>query len=200
MEKKKTTRKRMSPFTEPVDRELLKRPSPVRPTVRKRKAPVPPPPPPRFSKNLQDAIQKHQDVGLVFYSLSSSQRSFVDIGPGISGVVGQGIWEVACENLHVVDNGIIKELPPRWQVHRVDARQIRDHFDVNSVEIVQACRFLSELSKDEGKKFLDDCKAIARKWIFLLVRDAMWSPRDLVSAGFEVAPWRKDYILAALEK
>ncbi len=91
----------------------------------------------------------------------------VDVGTGMKGAIAQHYYEdiQKISRGYVVDVWKIKEMPLIWKPLKIDALTLRDHFEPNSVDVVQAFGFMEHLLKDDGYRFIEIAETIVKKFV-----------------------------------
>jgi len=96
-------------------------------------------------------------------------ESVIDVGTGPKGVVAMHYWD----NVQRITKGYacdvwkIKELPPQWKPLKMNALDLLDEFEPDSVDVFQAFGFLEHLIREDGLRILEIAEKIARKLVIV---------------------------------
>lgn len=99
---------------------------------------------------------------------------FIDVGTGMTGIVGQHHWSRVAIDKHALDIYKIRDLPPDWRGHIMDMREMRKHFDEQHFDVIQCCDCLEHIPEMDGHQLLEDFKAMARLAVFLFTPDGWY--------------------------
>jgi len=111
---------------------------------------------------------KMLDVADLFWraAASLSPRSILDVGTGLTGVVGMHHWDRLPGPKMAIDIHAIRSLPKSWKTKIMDGRRILD-LGERSFDVVQACDFIEHLNKEDGLQWLRDADRVAAKAVLL---------------------------------
>lgn len=99
---------------------------------------------------------------------SMEVNSILDIGTGMSGVVGLYFWDkLNIPRKVALDIYKIRDMPPSWETKIMNALDIPTVFGSQSFDVVQACEVIEHLDKADGWKLLHIMEETARKAILL---------------------------------
>lgn len=107
----------------------------------------------------------------------------IDVGSGLKGPVAEAWWnrEKDIAEGWIVDIWETKPMGPPWHRLEIDARNLLNHFEPDSVDAVVACGFLEHVPKKDGFEIVEILERIASKFVFIscatVQRDVMWKVR-----------------------
>ena len=95
--------------------------------------------------------------------------SVLDVGTGMKGVVAMHYWNRVqrIKQGYACDIWKIKRLPSHWIPLKMNALDLSEKFEENSLDVVQAFGFLEHLTKKNGLRFLKIAERIACKLVIV---------------------------------
>lgn len=145
-------------------------------------------------------------------------NGFLDVGTGVTGVVGLHHVEKRVRGRKAaIDIFKVRDMPAGWEVHILDARKMLDFFGEKSFDVVQACDFIEHLAKEDGYKWLEDAEKVARKYVLIFTPKGFvpnppgeklypdnpyqkhlsgWTPEEFEAVDFKTTMWGDKYIIA----
>jgi hypothetical protein len=146
----------------------------------------------------------------------ASVNGFLDVGTGLTGVVGLHYVERRVKGRKVaIDIFKVRDLPQGWETFIVDARKMYAFFEQKSFDVVQACDFIEHLTKDDGIRWLQDAEKVARRYVLIFTPSGLvdspssilhpenpyekhlsgWTKQEFLDLGYNCLEWN-GYIIA----
>lgn len=184
--KKSATKAKPKPKPKPADTTTAKTEKPSTAKVTKKAKP---------KSELQLELEKAASADLpadVLLSLVNfkSGFSFVDVGTGAHGVVGQNVWERLAGSLHVVSEDA-PEMPPQWDTG------LKGLVEGITFDVVQCCNYLHLMSKKNAQELLEAFKNIGKLVLVIVPVDEGWSTASFEDVGYAVVEWKHAFVIAA---